>query len=653
MVSRRRSWWAAALALVCVTAGCSDPPPPAPAVLLVTFDTTRADRLGSYGHDAARTPRLDALARRGLQFDAAYTPTPLTLPAHTTLLTGTWPLSHGVRDNTLFTVAPAMRTLSEALVERGWRTGASVGAFVLDQRYGLDQGFESYAGPSQGASDAPTMAERPASAVIDDAAAWLQTVAHDERFFLWVHLFDPHHPYQAPAEHGGPTTDGYDAEIAYADAELGRLLDGLEATGRLAETLVIATSDHGESLGEHGEQSHGFFVYDAAVKVPLLVAGPGVPTGRVSAPVSLRDIAPTVLDWCAVPRQALPAATAASLLDSAAEGSTDNDRALYFETFLPFYAQRWAPMQGLLWRGHKFIQTRRPELYDLAHDGDELTNLIDAEPELAQTMGQRLAAFIAEHPPLGNALVDPARAQDLQALAALGYTAGHIEGDPFATDLLDAKDGIEDIVKEGTALFDLTRGRQLLGLPPGGGPGPAPSTPRAEDDGEGAEAWARLERAFGYYSELVSRYPGRMDLLAQLALAELSLGKHEAAADHCEQLVLAEDRQPDHRLRLGHAYAALGHPEWARAEMVKAVALDRRATVAYDWLARCHEQRGEYGQAAFWRAEQERFQLGDEALRLSARAERQRLEALAREQSQPIEAPGDYPKPDLTPERLR
>lgn len=653
MSSRSRSWWSAALAWACITAGCAEPPPIAPGVLLVTFDTTRADRLGCYGHDAARTPRLDALARRGLQFDAAYTPTPLTLPAHTTLLTGTWPLSHGVRDNTLFTVAPAMRTLSEALVERGWRTGASVGAFVLDKRYGLDQGFESYAGPASEASDGATIAERSATAVIDDAAAWLETVGHDERFFLWVHLFDPHHPYQAPEAHTGTTADGYDAEIAYADAELGRLLDGLQATGRLAETLVIATSDHGESLGEHGEQSHGFFVYDAAVKVPLLVAGPGVPAGHVSLPVSLRDIAPTVLEWCDVPRQALPEATAPSLLDSSNVGSADGDRALYFETFLPFYAQRWAPMQGLLWRGHKFIRTRRPELYDLASDGGELTNLIAAEPDLAQTMGQRLSALIAEHPPLGSALVDPARAQDLQALAALGYTAGQLEGDPFATDLLDAKDGIEDIVKEGTALFDLTRGRQLLGLPAGGGPARTPPIPGTNDGPAGSEGLARLERALGYYSQLVARYPERMDLLSQLALAESSLGQHEAATDHCEQIVLSQDRQANHRLRLGHAYQALGHPEWARAEMAKAVALDRRATAAYDWLARWHEQRHEYGQAAFWRAEQERFQMMDEDLRLSARAERQRLESLARERSQTIAGPDDYPEPDLTPERLR
>ena len=653
MMSRLFSRWAATLALAGCATSCAEPPAPASAVLLVTFDTTRADRLGCYGHDAAVTPRLDALARRGLQFDAAYTPTPLTLPAHTTMLTGAWPLSHGVRDNTLFTVAPATRTLSEALVERGWRTGASVGAFVLDERYGLDQGFESYVGPAMGPSNGPTIAERPAAAVIDDALRWLETVARDERFFLWVHLFDPHHPYQAPDEFGRRTADGYDAEIAYADAEFGRLLDSLQATGRLSSTLVIATSDHGESLGEHGEQSHGFFLYDAAVKVPLLMAGPGVPQGHVSRAVSLRDVAPTVLDWCDVPRKALPGATAPSLLDTVALGSGDDDRALYFETFLPFYAHRWAPMQALLWRGHKFIQTRRPELYDLTNDGEELTNLIADQPDLAQTMSQRLAGLIAEHPLHGSAVVDPVRAQDLQALAALGYTAGQLEGDPFATDLPDAKDGIEDIVKEWTALFDLTRGRQLLGLPASGGPEPPSPTVGLGDDSQRVEGLGRLERAHGYYAELVARYPERMDLLSQLALVESSLGKHDKAAEHCEQVVLAQDRHAEHRLRLGFAYEALGHPEWARAEMAKAVALDRRATSAYDWLARFHEARQEYGQAAFWRAEQERFQIADEPLRLSARRERERLESLARERSQPIGGPDDYPRPDLTPERMR
>ncbi|MFT7462382.1 MAG: arylsulfatase A-like enzyme [Pseudohongiellaceae bacterium] len=631
------------VALSCCLAACQEPLPVSPGVLLVTFDTTRADRLGSYGHVNAATPHLDALARRGLQFDAAYTPTPLTLPAHASLFTGTWPLSHGVRDNTLFTLGPGTRTLPDALAQRGWRTGAAVGAFVLDARYGLDQGFDHYVGPPAARPNAPTIAERSATVVTNDALDWLAGVANDEPFFLWVHYFDPHHPYQAPAPFSSSVADAYDAEISYADSEFGRLLDTLQNSGRMEDTLIIATADHGDSLGEHGEQSHGFFLYDAAVKVPLIVAGPRVSPGRSQTPVSLVDIAPTVLDWCDVPATALPETVGVSLLGEQLDGSA-NERPLYFETFLPFYTKRWAPMQGLLWQGHKFIQTRRPELYDLGADPAELTNLIDDDPETALTLKRRLTDLINGHPILNNAVVDPARARDLQALAALGYTAGTLGGDPFDQDLPDAKDGIADIVKEGTALFDLREGRRLLGLPPG---------PSGLQPGANPAGLARLERARAYYGELVVSFPERLDLLAQWATAQHSLGLFELAATTWETVVLRQDRVAQSHLSLGFSYAALGNDDWARAEMVKAVALNRQENGAFDWLAEHHEAQQRLGRAAFWRAEQERFVRGQDATRQTARSERQRLEALAAEQSQAMTGPDDYPKPDLTPERLR
>lgn len=641
--------------LACCAVGCNEPVPTAPAVLLVTFDTTRADRIGAYGHAEAQTPQWDALARRGLLFERAYSPTPLTLPAHTSLLTGTWPTAHGVRDNSLFSVAPASRTVAEALAERGWRTAAFVGAFVLDARYGLDQGFEVYDGPGRGSAHDDTIAERPAGAVTDATLAWLSDVALDEPFFLWVHYFDPHHPYTPPESFGESPLDAYDAEIAYADSELGRLLDALGSAGRLEETLVIATADHGESLGDHGEQSHGFFLYDAAVRVPLVVAGPRVPHNSVGSAVSLTDVPPTVLEWCGVPRLSMRSADTPSLLTTAARSTDafgDDDRALYLETFLPFYAQRWAPQQALIWRGHKLIHTRRPELYDLRNDPGETRDLTAAKPELAATMQERLGDLISAHPTLGISRVDPVRQRDLAALAALGYTAGTLGENPFDQSLPDTKDGIADIVKEGTALFDLTEGRRLLGLTAAGGSAADSAAYPVPDDERQREADIRLERARGLYSELVSRYPGRAEFLAQLALAEASLGQAKQAADTCERLVLQQPQEATHRVQLALAYAALGRPDWARGEMQKAVALDRRTSPAYKWLAAHHEQQSELGRAAFWLAEQERFLLGDDNLKRIVRVEAQRLAQLARDLSQEISGPPEYPRPDLAPERL-
>jgi arylsulfatase A-like enzyme len=630
------------LLFACCSAGCDEPVATAPAVLLVTFDTTRADRIGAYGHSAARTPHWDALARRGLQFQRAYSPTPLTLPAHTSMLTGTWPSAHGVRDNTLFSVAPESRMVSEALSERGWRTAAFVGAFVLDARYGLDQGFEVYAGPAQSSAESATIAERPAVEVTDAALEWLAGVALDESFFLWVHYFDPHHPYAPPAPFGESLADAYDAEIAYADSEMGRLLEALGNQGRLDETLVIATSDHGESLGEHGEQSHGFFLYESAVRVPLVVAGPRIEHALVPAAVSLIDVTPTVLEWCGAPRLSMRAALGPSLLSTAArwtdadaDGAGVDDRALYLETFLPFYAQAWAPQQALIWRGHKLIQTRRPELYDLQADPTEAHDLTAAEPELAAAMLTRLTELIAAHPPLGISRVDPLRQRDLAALAELGYTGGKLGDNPFDQNLPDAKDGIADIVKEGTALFDLREGRRLLELP-----------------AQERDAHMRLERAQRLYSELLESYPARTDFLSQLALAEASLGLTEQAADNCERLILSQPTVASHRLQLARAYEALGRKDWALAEMQKAVALDRRTGPAFEWLCAHHESLGELGRAAFWRAEQERFLLGNDELKRFVRTEAQRLASRARELDQEIAGPREYPRPDLAPERL-
>jgi arylsulfatase A-like enzyme len=349
-------------------------------VLLVTLDTLRADRVGSYGYTAAQTPALDGLAARGARFASATTTTPLTLSAHTSLFTGTFPTFHAVRDNTGFHVEDSLTTMAEVLKARGYRTGGFVGAFVLDARWGIAQGFDDYfddfdltedVGPGLDAI------QRRGADVVDRALAWLGQPS-EQPFFGWVHLYDPHTPYAAPAEYASrfpATRDGaYDAEVAYTDAQVARLLAALDAAGRRDDTLVVVLSDHGEQLGEHREQSHGFFVYDATVQIPLIVAGPGVSPRVVPDQVRIIDVMPTVLDLVGV---ALPDGVHGTSLRPALDGQRQELLA-FSESWYPRFHYGWSELQAVRDGAFKFILAPARELYDVAKDPGELTNLAGA-----------------------------------------------------------------------------------------------------------------------------------------------------------------------------------------------------------------------------------------------------------------------------------
>ncbi len=264
---------------------------PAPRhVIVVTIDTLRADHVGAYGHAAARTPALDRLAREGIRFDRAYSTAPITLTSHASLMTGRYPPGHGARHNGM-RIDLKTPTLAEAFAAAGHATGAFVAAFPLDRRFGLIKGFQTYGDVMPRDAGGRVGNERAGRLVVDEALAWLSAHRQDKTF-LWVHLFEPHAPYgHAPDRR--PTTARYDDDIAEADAQVGRLLEGL---GDLrSQTLIVATSDHGEAFGEHGEISHSLFIYDTTLRVPLLVAGPQVPAGQVvGVPVSLVDVATTI-----------------------------------------------------------------------------------------------------------------------------------------------------------------------------------------------------------------------------------------------------------------------------------------------------------------------------------------------------------------------
>ncbi|MGE3274820.1 MAG: sulfatase-like hydrolase/transferase [Vicinamibacterales bacterium] len=381
-------------------------------VLLVTIDTLRADRLRP---DVM--PGLSALADRGHRFTRAYSQAPLTLPSHSSILTGLRPPAHGVRGNGAFRLPDAQVTLAERLHDRGYRTGAFVGAFVLDPRFGLAQGFDAYDAVDDDRPFAGEFgfAERRAADVLAPAATWILG-ATSQPWFAWVHLFDPHAPYEAP----GASRDmsAYDEEAHYADAQLTAFLDRLRAAGALDRTLVIVTADHGESLGEHGEQTHGLFAYDATMRVPLVAIGPGLGRGVHDQPATLIDIVPTVIETLGLPPDtSLPGRP---LRDVAATGS--DTRALYLEAMDGWLAARSAPVTAVVADGWKLVEVPDGELYDLRTDPGETDNLWSREPTRRRELEARLAELTA-----GPRAASTAPAADSEAearLRALGYASG-------------------------------------------------------------------------------------------------------------------------------------------------------------------------------------------------------------------------------------
>ena len=430
------------------TIGCrtSGPSVVNPNILLITIDTLRADHLGSYGYTTASTPSLDALARRGLRFDRAVTVTPLTLPAHVSLMTGTYPGYHGIRDNAGGALAETQTTLAEVLRGRGYRTAGFVASFVLDHRWGLDKGFDRYSDdverPKPPSDVGLDTVQRPGHEVVDDATAWMDE-DKDRPFFAWVHLYEPHTPYDAPERLRArfpPTTVGaYDAEIATADEQVGRLIDRLSSEGRLGRTIVVALGDHGESLGDHQEQEHGFFIYDATVRIPLIVAGPGIPSREIRNQVRIIDVMPTLLELAGIE---IPTAVQGTSLVPMARGS-DAQLSALAETWYPRRHFGWSELTAIRDDRYTFIAAPRRELYDRHADPGETHNLAATNPERANSLERALSELIrhtsSDAKPPTERRVDVRTAERLRSL---GYVGGRVTVANGNRPLADPKDKI-------------------------------------------------------------------------------------------------------------------------------------------------------------------------------------------------------------------
>jgi len=367
-------------------------------VIVITLDTTRADRLPSYGCPDLATPTIDAFAARGVRFENCYAQTPLTLPSHTTLFTGTLPLYHGIRDNGGFFVPEKLKTMAELFKDKGYETGAFIAAYVLDSKWGLNQGFDTYFDKfdlSKFKRVSLGTVQRPANEILDEALPWLEA-RKDKRFFTWLHLYDPHSPYEPPPPYDSLyAAHPYLGEIAFADSQLQRLWQFLQANGLLDRTFIVFAGDHGESLGEHEEQSHGFFVYQAAIHVPLIVVTPFPKVQGVVSPevATLADVLPTVCDMAGL---AVPAEVQGRSLLPAFFGRRRPETPLaYSETFYPRFHYGWSDLKAVQDGRFKLILAPVPELYDVVADPREEKNLVYLQKKVYEDLSARAEAFIA------------------------------------------------------------------------------------------------------------------------------------------------------------------------------------------------------------------------------------------------------------------
>ena len=408
--------------LLLIYSGCAAPapePPPASRarhLVLITIDTLRADRVGAYGYARARTPRIDGLAARGVRFEHAYATAPITLPSHASLMTGRYPPGHGSRHNGM-RVDAAVPALATVLSAAGFATGGFVSAFPLDRRFGLNAGFATYGDRMPRGTRGRLENERPGRDTVDEALAWLTPTltasrANGGRLFLWVHLFEPHAPYGQPGS-GRSVADRYDDEIAESDAQIGRILDALGQDA--ASSVIVVAADHGEAFGEHGEISHSLFVYDTTLRVPLVIAGPGVPTRTVGSAVSLVDVAPTVLPLLGLARLDSDGVDLAPTFTGADAPARD----LYAESWAPLLDFGWSPLRSLRSQGFKYIEAPRAELYETARDPDETRDLAAADPPRAAQLRDRLARYAT-----GPTQAAPVDREALARLQALGYASG-------------------------------------------------------------------------------------------------------------------------------------------------------------------------------------------------------------------------------------
>lgn len=549
-----------------------------PNVILITVDTLRADRLGCYGYTKIETPHIDRLAAEGALFARAFTPVPITLPAHAVLFTGAFPMATGIHDFSGNKLSSSAVTLAEALREQGYSTAAFVASAVLDSRFGLDQGFDTYFDHFDYTSHLVTnldQLERRGDLVVDEALRWLRLNPR-KPIMLWVHLYDPHDPYAPPEPYASRYRDRpYDGEIAFADAQVGRLLDSVKERGLYNNAIVVLTSDHGEGLGEHGELRHGLFIYNSTLHIPLIFRIPGIPPRVIKDDVSLADVMPTLLQTLGI---AVPSGVQGRSLLSLISGKRGSGPSeLYAESFLPLFHFRWSHLRGIQSRGMKYIEAPRPELYDLRSDPGELNNLIDTHQTIANELRGRLQSLIRRFTPVGGEEAEKGQTDPelLERLRSLGYVsvAAASMAEASGTPLPDPKDRVVVHQLISAAIEDGRDGRYRESL----------QKLREAEKMEPRSVAVQYLSAINYYRlrdfrNAVSRFQSALDLNPKFALAAYFLGLTHISSGNLDEAVAAlssalENDATNHlaSFNLGVTYAKKGLIKEARDEFRRTV----------------------------------------------------------------------------------
>jgi arylsulfatase A-like enzyme/Tfp pilus assembly protein PilF len=552
-------------------------PAPGANVLLITVDTLRFDRVGVNSSKYVKTPNIDALAGRSLIFSNAYAQSTLTRPSHTNIMTGTTPLYHGVSDNPGFRLESRYPTLAESFKSAHYRTGAFIGAFILDSQFGLDRGFDVY-DDLHGQS---AMVERSAEKVIRSALNWIS--GQREKWFCWIHLFDPHDPYTPPEPYKTLyASDPYSGEVAYVDAQLGVLFDELRKSGSLDKTVIVLTSDHGEALGDKGEERHGFFAYDSVIHVPLIVYYPGAEPKKVLENAAHTDIFPTVCELAGLP---LPAQLQGESLLPLAGGQPRKNPSIYFESLSPSFFLEAAPLRGYIRGNLKFIDQPIKEVYDLAADPGEDTNL-------AATMD--LAPMIENLETLKKSLKGKGTKQDLEGknqdirplMESLGYLSGNASSKKsygLGDDLKSLQPLIAQLQmavreaesgKSGPALAKLTNIIRIR-----------PTYVSAYSAAARIDvSLGRLDQAVAVLRDGLDRNPDSLHLMADYGETLLRARKFAEAIEPLKVCVDRDRTNPEYLNYLARAYLESGDFKRAEEQLEKAVALDPDMVEAFNNL---------------------------------------------------------------------
>lgn len=562
-------------------------------LVVVTIDTLRADHLHCYGYPSVETPVLDRLAREGTRFETAVAQAPLTPPSHASIFTGTYPTVHKVRNTGGFVLQSSSKTLASILREQGWDTAAFVGAAVLKKAFGFNQGFAVYDDQmpkSRKKDEAGEYPERRAGEVVDRALAWLAAQS-GKPFLMWLHLYDPHMPYDPPEPFRKKyRRNPYDGEIAYADRELGRFLDAVEKRSP-ENTLFVVLADHGESLGERGEYTHGVFLYDTTLHIPLIMKGPGVPAGAsVKQQVRTIDVLPTIL---ALMGGKPPAECQGVSFVPAFRGQPVAASSSYAETLYPRMNMGWAELRGIRTGRWKYIRAPRPELYDLAEDPGEANNVVDRHPKEYRELERQLSA-ITQTPDgkperIQTSTVDQ---RTMDQLKSLGYLSGFTGRQYELTGKgPDPKDRVE-ILKVLEAMAGgskLPAGRRIEALQRAIAEDPGNPTTLFYLGGE-LEKTGRYEDAMKLYESAIHRGVQNGRIYSRMADLYLRSGRKDDAISFYEKAAQFNPSDFESQTNLATAYLEKGRVDDAE-RVFRWVLTGEESAAAYNGLGLVSIQR--------------------------------------------------------------